>query len=127
MTTGRRPGLVLNGILTTPSLLEAYSVPFSHAFAYGTVRFASSIIARSIPAVPVFANARNWPLRISARLLLPLPIKSMTYTPGFVNSGNANERANRRNGGSAYGVTFSEFATKPSRLMSVSISFSVVR
>ena len=61
-----------------PCLSHLYSTPESHTMASGTGLLASSTTVMFWPAVPVATSGFNRPLRINARLDLPLPMKSMT-------------------------------------------------
>jgi hypothetical protein len=70
--------LVLNGTMMRPSAPGLYSCPSSQSVASFTSLLASSTTVTACPAVPVATSGRSLPLRTSARLLLPAPMKSMT-------------------------------------------------
>ncbi len=53
------------------------------------------------PAAPTRTTWRKRPERTTARLDMPLPIRSMTYVPARAHIGSSSRRRTRRIGGSA--------------------------
>ena len=73
-----RAGLVENGTTNAPRSSGTYSRSPSHARASGRGRPASSRIVITAPAAPTRTTWRSRPLWITARLDIPLPIRSIT-------------------------------------------------
>ena len=74
-------------------------MPPSQSVASGCGRFCSSKIVKICPTELLRTTNCSFPLRTTARLALPLPMKSITYTPRWFNCGNSKCRSTRRKRG----------------------------
>src|SRR5690606_41710489 len=78
-------------------------------------RFSSFSSSPTQRALHSFPTRRSSDLRITARLLLPLPISSITKVPGRLSESKRKLRRTRQRAGASYSMTRSSLATSPSR------------